>query len=305
MTPPRLARLAGVAAGIAVAAVLPWMFSSYVMGVLSYALTVGVVACSAHLLTHAAGQPTLGQGLYFGTGAYAAVVAAQVFSPHAVVGIGAAIAASMLVAAVAGTLVRRLRGMTFLLATLMLGELGRIAAERLIPHAAQTAPPVTFTPLAGPTTSDGHLYWYTLACAVLLIAVTYVLTSSRLGARLSGLAGNERRLASAGFSGDATLWAGYVAAAGIAGAAGAMLAATRRFAAPADLGFEISSVALIAAIIGGKSPVAAAAAAAGLILLRDLAGNEFTGYSPLVLGIAFLAVALLRSGNLPGRKEPT
>jgi branched-chain amino acid transport system permease protein len=63
---------------------------------------------------------------------------------------------------------------------------------------------------------------------------------------------------------------------------------------PADLGLDVSALALLAAAIGAGSMPGAVAGAVGVVAVRDLLGGSTGGHATAVLGLLFLAVAYRR-----------
>jgi branched-chain amino acid transport system permease protein len=289
---------------IVVAALLPWIVDAYTISVASYALVVAVLALSCQLLTNVAGLATIGQAAYLGVGAYTAAIIARALTPSGPVQLLSAAAVAALVAAVVGLAVCRTRAMAFLLCTLAVGELAHTAAENV---AAVTGggnglstTPVIALPWLEPLARDGHVYLYNLVVAAVLVVAMTILQRSRFGLIMRGIADHEPRMRANGHPADRHLWCTYVMAGALAGAAGAMLIATRRFVSPSDLGFDISALALLAAIIGGRGILVTCAAAGAIIAVRDIAGNVLLGYSPALLGALFIASALVRAGRLTG-----
>jgi branched-chain amino acid transport system permease protein len=154
-----------------------------------------------------------------------------------------------------------------------------------------SAPPVTLWPGGPALTAPAFVYWYVLAVIGLAGLAVAVLLRSRLILVLRGISGHEPRMIALGHRVTARLTAGYAIAAALAGAGGALLVAVNRYVSPADLGFDVASLALLAATIGAGSPLGAAAGAVLIVAVRDGAGISSGGLTPLLLGVTFVAVA--------------
>ncbi len=188
-----------------------------------------------------------------------------------------------------------MRGIWFLVATLAVGELAYVAADRWRPvtggATGLTAEPLM---LAGGATLtlDGHRYLYVFAWFAVFVGAVVWLLTTRFGLVLRGLAANEVRLHADGYAATLWLWSAYVVAGAVAAAGGALMVAGRGYVAPSDLGYVVSALALLAAITGLRHPIWACLAAIGIIAVRDIGGNLLTGRGPLMLGAAFVAAAI-------------
>jgi branched-chain amino acid transport system permease protein len=294
-------RRAGAAtAGIVVfllAAALPAVAGPYPVTVAAVALALAMLAMSTQLLVGVAGLPGFGQAGYFGIGAYTAALLGNAGHPNAVGQLAAATLAGGLAAAITAPLLLRTRGTPFLMATFALQSLLATAASQWTTltggdEGLHTAP-VTLWPGSAPVTAPAHLYWYVLAVFTTGAAGIVLLMRSRLVLALRGIAGHEPRITALGHRVTATLTGGYTAAGALAGAGGALFVAVNQFISPADMGFEIASLMLLAAAIGAGTLPGAAAAAVLIIAVRDLLGTAYSGMGPLLLGLLFITVAYL------------
>ncbi|MDP9282700.1 MAG: branched-chain amino acid ABC transporter permease, partial [Chloroflexota bacterium] len=81
----------------------PWEGSRYATSILRDMLVLAILALSLDLLVGSAGMPSLGHAAYFGAGAYAAAIAGQrLGSDDLLLGLGAAILVSSLLALAIG-----------------------------------------------------------------------------------------------------------------------------------------------------------------------------------------------------------
>src|SRR5207248_879758 len=81
------------------------------------------------------------------------------------------------------------------------------------------------------------------------------------------------------------LLAAYTAAGAIAGVGGALLVGVQRYISPADVGFEVAALVLLAVIIGGASSIGGAFVGAALIVAtRDWLAGPWPGHAPLLAG---------------------
>lgn len=288
----------GLGLAVAAAVVLPWIVDAYTISLASYGLVLGLLALSAHLLTTTVGLPSLGQAAYLGVGAYTAAIVGRSLTSDALVQLLTAAAVAAAAAGVIGAALVRTRGTVFMICSIAVGEVAYLAAERSTPltGGGNGLPSAAVSlPTTAPLVLDGQLYLYVLACTLALAAGLGLLVRSRVGLIWRSVADHEQRMLANGYSAHFRLWQAYTVAGAVAGAAGALLTASRRFISPSDLSFSVGALALLAAIIGGRSLVAVIAAALLLVGLRDLVGGALAGDSPLLLGLVFVAAALVRS----------
>ncbi|WP_432982946.1 branched-chain amino acid ABC transporter permease [Dactylosporangium sp. CA-233914] len=297
MTGParRWATVLVIAGLLAVLAALPWLVNGYVITVATAALTFGLLAVSTQWLAATAGLHTIGQGAYLGIGAYTAAAFAQHVTTSGPVQLAAAATAAASVGALVGAVAVRARAVTYLMITLAVGELaGTVAVQaRAVTGGSDglPVPPVVPLPGLGPVVRDGWAYLYVLVWAVLITAGVVVAHRSRFGLILRGIAGHELRMRANGHPVARQLIAAQALAAAVAGSAGALVAAAHHFLSPADLAFDVSALALVAAIVGGRSIIVTLLAAGGLIVVRDWAAPVTGAHAPLLLGVVFLLVA--------------
>ncbi|MEU8216774.1 branched-chain amino acid ABC transporter permease [Micromonospora taraxaci] len=293
---PRPGVRAGLAGCVGLGALLlPALTDAYTVSLASTALVLAVLAMSTQLLVGVAGLPSFGQAAYLGVGAYTAALLAEAGLTIGPVQLVAAAAAGAVTAAATAPLVLRTRATAFLMVTFAVQSLAATIAAQWSTvtggDEGMHTPPVTVWPGTAPLTGAGYVYWYTLGCFALLAAAVAVLMRSRLALILRGCADHETRMAALGHHVPVELAAGYTAAGALAGASGALLVAVNRYVSPADLGFEIAAVALLAAAIGAGTMTGAVAGAIAVVAARDLVGGATGGHAPALLGALFLAVA--------------
>ena len=93
----------------------------------------------------------------------------------------------------------------------------------------------------------------------------------------------------------------YAIAGAVAGAAGAMWTAQNRFVSPEDLAFEVSAMALLAVVVGGRGRLWVAVFGAALVtIVRDDIGSTAGGHGDLLLGLVFIAVVYLLPRGVAG-----
>lgn len=302
---PRGARIATAVTLVALVAA-PWVLDAYAVSTASKVLVMGLLAMSATLLTGVTGLPTLGQAAYFGIGAYTAALLALSGVTVGVVHIVAAAALATVAALVTGPIVVRTRGITFLMLTLAVGELlhttaiqwGSVTGSTDGLYGVPAVQPVWGMP---PLELDGLRYYYILACFLVLYLVLRVVVRSPFGLALRGIRDNEARMRATGYPVERYTLSAYCLAGGLAGAAGALWVVVQQYVSPGDLAFDVSAMALLAAVIGGLGSLWGACLGAALVVgVRTYLGGEFVGKGELMLGVLFVLVVYLLPRGIAG-----
>lgn len=301
----RRARIVAVATLVLLAAA-PWMLDAYAVSTVSKILVMGLVAMSATLLTGVTGLPTLGQAAYFGIGAYTAALLALSGMTVGVVHLAAAAALATAVAAVTGPFLVRTRGITFLMLTLAVGELVHTLAiqwRSLTGSSDGLYGVPAVRPLWGmaPLELDGFRYYYILVCFVPLYLLVRLVVRSPFGLALRGIRDNEARMRATGYPVERYMFSAHCAAGALAGAAGALWVVVQQYVSPGDLAFDVSAMALLAAVIGGLGSLWGACLGAALVVgVRTYLGGEFVGKGELLLGVLFVIVVYLLPQGVSG-----
>ncbi|MEO3764247.1 ABC transporter permease [Streptomyces sp. B5E4] len=291
---------------VVVLAVLPTMLDAYALSLAGYALALGLLAVSVTVVTGYAGLPTLGQTAPFAVGAYTTAKLAEndwTVGPVQVV-ISAVAAAAFCV--VTGPAVIRARGTTVLMITVAVGELTAIAIGQWKSVTGGTDGLAGFPSTQAfwggePLFEELAIYQYAAVVVVCVVAVALVLLRSPAGKLLTGSREAEERMRASGHPVTRYLLLAYVGAGALAGAGGSLLIAVQSYVSPADVGFEIAALALLAAVIGGITSVIGALVGAGLIVYtRDWLAGSWPGHGPLLLGVLFVAAVYLLPRGIAG-----
>ncbi|TME85523.1 MAG: branched-chain amino acid ABC transporter permease [Chloroflexi bacterium] len=283
-----LSRFALPAAALAVAALLvtfpiwstPWESSRYATGILRDMLILAILALSLDLLVGSAGMPSLGHAAYFGAGAYAAAIAGQrLGNDDLLLGLGAAILVSALLALVIGTVAVRAAGIFFLMLTLAF-------AQMVFAIAFQAAD------ITGG--SNG------LVVFLLVLLLAWRLRSSAYGRALVGLRENERRMRALGYDTTRLKLSAFVVAGAIAGVGGALQAYSIRFVSPNDVGVARSVEAFVSVLIGGVSTLLGPVVGAVVVLFIERVMPSYIAFSETVLGLVFIVFVLAARRGIVG-----
>ena len=284
---------------------VPFFAPAELANALTRILALALLAVSLDLLVGVGGLPSLGHAAPFGVGAYAAGLTAKEVTAFAPVQLAAAVLAGGLLAAATGWLVVRARGTYLLMLTLAVAELVHTLAGRLEITGGTNGlvgiPAITFTPGGEPVRLAGLRYWYVLLVALVCFGLLVVVSRSAFGRSLRGIRDNEQRMSSLGYSTFRIKYTVFVLAGAFAGAAGSLYVVQARFVSPSDLGFEISALALLAVVIGGRGSLWGAVLGTALVFyLRDEVGPQLGGRGGLLLGIVFIAAVYLLPRGFAG-----
>ena len=249
---------------LAVFAALPlsWLLLPGRSLLLNEIAILALFAISLDIVLGYAGVVSLGHAAFFGFGAYTAAIFAKNVMADPLVGLAVAIGASALLGLASSVLILRGSDLTRLMVTLGVASILYELANKLdgLTGGADGLQGVVMGPLTIPLTSlkgfefdlaGRTAYAYTLVVLVLVLLLARRLVHSPFGASLQALRDNRLRATSIGLSVPLRLVAAYTVAAGIAGAAGALLAQTTGFASLDLFDFHRSAEVLLVLVIGG------------------------------------------------------
>jgi branched-chain amino acid transport system permease protein len=265
---------------------------------------LALFALSLDLILGYAGIVSLGHTAFFGLGAYTAALFAKHAMPDPLVGLVVTIAVTAAFGALTSVLILRGSDLTRLMVTLGVAAILYELANKLddITGGADGLQGVVIGPLLGRFEFD--LYGRTAYAYSLLVLVASLLFSRRLvhspfGVSLQALRDNKLRASSIGMSANLRLVAVYTIAAGLAGAAGALLAQTSGFASLDVLDFHRSADVLLALVIGGTGYLYGGVFGAILFkLLHDLVSAWTPQYWTFWLGVFLVALVLIGRDRL-------
>lgn len=289
---------------------LPFFAPAELAIALTRILSLALLAVSLDLLVGVGGLPSLGHAAPFGVGAYAAGLTARELTTWAPAQLLLAVVAGAVLSAGTGWLVVRARGTYLLMLTLAFAEIFHVLAIRWTSvtggdNGLVGIPAITLVPGGEPVTLAGYRYWYVLVVSLLFFLLLLVVSRSAFGRSLRGVRDNEDRMGSLGYSTFAVKYKAFVISGAVAGAAGSLYVVQARFVSPADMAFEVSALALLAVVIGGRGSLWGAVLGAALVFyIRDEIGPELGGRGPLLLGAVFIAAVFLLPRGFAGLRLP-
>ena len=281
----------------ALAFALPALLPGHALIVNEIAI-VALFAVSLDLVLGYTGIVTLGHAAFLGFGAYCAALFAKFIHPDPLLGLAVGVAAATLLGAACSATILRGTDLTRLMVTLGVALLLLELANKLdwLTGGSDGLQGVVMGPLLGRFEFD--LYgqtaaWYSLTVLLLLFALARRWVQSPWGATLKGVRDNPLRAAAIGISVPSRLAVVYTLAAGVAGAAGALLAQTTGFASLDVFALERSADAVLMLVIGGVGWLYGGVLGAVVFkLLHDVISNITPQYWTFWMGL-FLVVLML------------
>lgn len=275
----------------------PFLLSSHALIINEIAI-VALFAVSLDLVLGYTGIVSLGHAAFFGMGAYTAALFAKLVMPDPLVGLAAAIVVSTLLGALCSLTVLRGSDLTRLMVTLgvalLLLELANKFSE--LTGGADGLQGVVMGPLLGKF--DFDLSGRTAACYSLVVLLLLFILARRLakspfGATLMAIRDNRLRAMAIGIPVSSRIAVVYAIAAGVAGAAGALLAQTTGFASLDVFAFDRSADVMLLLVIGGTGWLYGGVAGAVVFkLLQDAISSVTPQYWTFWIGL-FLVILML------------
>lgn len=274
------------------------------------ALIFAGLALSVDLLLGYTGLLSLGQALFFGFGAYVSGFVLARVVPSFWAAIGITLAASLVLAIVAGIISIRARGVYFALITFGLAqvvfkvvyntrEIGGSDGMIGVPEVV-----ADFGLFSVDTASPGGFFMLTLVFMLILYGVCAYFTRTPFGRLLMAIRANESRIAFLGYSPWKGKLASFVLAAVVAAMAGSLYPMLRGIASPELLAFQTSGNAVIMVIIGGVGTLAGALYGSVILTVLKSVIGTYTEHHLIVIGGLFMLSVIYFPRGLAGYVLP-
>lgn len=242
----------------------------YLLDLAFQSLEMGLLAASLWLLIHHLGLVSLGHAAFYGLSGYALALSAPI-TGSVWISAGLGILSAAAYAGATGWFVLRARGLSFLMATLAFAQMLLVLAQDTsyfggsdglyVEGLAAMSPVEKLLAMLGVAGAGGALIWR--------------LGRSPFGLLMSAAHQHEARLTSLGYSVFRIQLLAYVLSASLAGAAGAMHALRFGFVSPALLSWQVSGMALLMVLLGGRRYLVSAwLGALGVTLLHELLASH-------------------------------
>jgi branched-chain amino acid transport system permease protein len=281
----------------ALAFVSPWLLSQHALIINEIAI-VALFAVSLDLVLGYTGIVSLGHAAFLGFGAYSAALFAKHIHPDPLVGLCVGMGAATLLGAMCSLSIMRGSDLTRLMVTLgtalILLELANKYSD--LTGGADGLQGVLMGPLLGQFDFDliGQVAaWYSLSVLFVLFVLARRLVHAPLGATLKAIRDNRLRAMAIGIPVTSRLAVVYTLAAGIAGAAGALMAQTTGFASLDVFALDRSADVMLMLAIGGVGWLyGGIAGAVAFKLMYDVIANITPQYWTFWIGL-FLVVLVM------------
>jgi branched-chain amino acid transport system permease protein len=287
--------LVAIAAGVAVAAAIPWLVSDFLISLALSCLMYAALATSWAMFSGATRYVSLGTSAFFGLGAYVCAWSLTALPWPVVVTGGAVVAAAF--AGLAGLAILHLRGTYFAVLTFGMSELVRHAITYGEKQYAGTVGRVlTVAP------SNRTVYYTVLVIAAAAVVVAVLVRASRFGLALNGIGADEQRAQTLGVP---TRWvkiAGFALSGAFAGAVGAAMAVRWTYIDPASV-FNpfIGLHTVLIAMVGGAASLSGPLLAAVVFsLLAEFLRLQFPYVYLVLLGLSLIVAVLYLPRGLAG-----
>lgn len=252
-----------------------------------------------------AGQISIGHAVFFGVGAYSAVVAYHHYGLPPIAGVPVGIAVSVLIAAIIGVPTVRLAGHYFSMATIAMAELTRVlttTSEYLGGAQGLGGPAMPRTVLDLSFTSAMPYYYIFLAVLGGVLWLTWRMETSRMGFYLRAIKDNERAARSLGVAAGRYKLYAYMLSAALTSVAGGLYLTMFGFIDPdSGFGILISVKMLIMAALGGAGllfgPLIGAAI---LVPLEEISNSLLGGRGAGITFVVYGAIIMIIARFLPG-----
>jgi branched-chain amino acid transport system permease protein len=283
---------------------LPYVLSTYYLGLVVEVLVFALFAMSLDLLIGYAGMASLGHAAYFGVAAYATGLLAAKLGWNVWLVLPISLGAAALTALLFGLLALRTRGSYFLMITLALSQViwGLAFGWRSLTGGDDGLPNIP-RPSIGPYLSlvaDRPFYYFVLLLVGVATALLVAIVSSPFGYALRGIRESETRMLALGYNVKAYRLVAFVLAATFAGVAGSLYVYYTRFVSPDYLEVLRSAEVLLMVILGGAGTLIGPAIGAAIIVLLENIVSAYTERWLLVVGIIYVLVALCAPSGLIG-----
>jgi branched-chain amino acid transport system permease protein len=277
--------------------VTPWVLPKHALIINEIAI-VALFAVSLDLVLGYTGIVSLGHAAFFGMGAYSAALFAKLVMPDPLVGLAFGVGVSVLLGAVASLTVMRGSNLTLLMVTMGVSLILMELANKLdwLTGGADGLQGVIMGPVLGRFEFD--LQGQVSACYSIVVLVVFFFFSRRLvnspfGATLVAIRDNRLRAMAIGIPVAQRLAVVYIIGAGIAGAAGALLAQTSAFASVELFAFDRSADLVLLLVIGGTGWLYGGVLGSIVFkVLQDLISSITPQYWTFWIGL-FLVVLML------------
>ncbi|WP_158059063.1 ABC transporter permease [Halorussus halophilus] len=302
-------RLGAVVVGLL--AIVPFgvevLYSEYALTLLTEVLIWALFALSLDFVLGYAGLVSLGHALFYGTGAYAAVLTLLHVNSSAFVALGAAVVVCAAIAWVIGYLSIRVSGVYFAMITLAFAQLfynavvkfdwtggsdGLFGADVLYGIGSFSMELDDIAEMVPFFTEDALFYYFLLATVVSSYLLARRMMRAPFGSVLQSIRESERRAEFVGYDVTAYKRRAFVVSGALAGLAGGLFAIDNGYAARSLLNWLNSGEVIVMTVLGGMGTLYGPMVGAGVFIGFEDVLSSYTDHWQLVLGVIFVVFVI-------------
>ncbi len=296
----------------------PWVGPAFYVELVAKGMILAIFAMSLDLLVGVTGLVSFGHAAYFGIAAYVLALMTPKYEAASLwLTLPAAVLLAGLAALLIGFFVLRTKGVYFIMVTLAFAQMAYYLFHDTNLGGGSDGIYVNFKPTAAlgsvvPFDLDQPkvLYFFIVACALLVYAVLRQLQRSAFGSILQGIRDNESRMLAMGYPTFRYKLAAFALAGALAGVAGYLYALLFGFVTPEYLSWHQSGNVLLMIILGGMGNFGGAVAGAFAFVAMQEVFSDWTKHWQLIMGGVIVAAVLFLPGGLAAlparlRRKPT
>jgi branched-chain amino acid transport system permease protein len=291
-----------VALGVLVTVPL-WVPGTYYVNIASQILLYAIFALGVNVLAGYAGLVSLGHAGLFGVAAYTGAKILTSGYGHLVSDV-AAVAVTVVAAAVFAVLALRGTGLGFVMITVALGQIVWGVAYRWISLTngdngiSITGRP---SPFGVALTTPRSFYWATFVVFLLAIGSMAIFVASPLGAAVRGTRDQPRRMNALGYHVWMIRFVAFLFSGLWTGVAGLLYLYYNQFVSPQAVALTASAEALLMVISGGTGTLLGPVVGAGLVVIIKNVASAYIERWNFVLGAIFVVIVVfMPEGLVPG-----
>jgi branched-chain amino acid transport system permease protein len=284
-----------VAVSAVVLALVPWIVDLYWLRLLTYALMFAAMSSGLNITAGFTGYPAFGDVVWWGLGSIVTgALMVKADWPFAAA-VPAAVAFCVVLAALVGPALLRLRGHYFAIGTLALNEATRALVQNDPGGTTGGALGLSLPITSGSVESTGRFFYFLFYGALVLsLVVTLLLVRTRVGFGLRAIRADEDAAGSLGVNTTLLKTFAWTLSAGIIGLTGAIYAYFISFVEPPgvfDIGVSIKMFVIV--LLGGVGTVFGPVIGAfGIQLLESEVISNFFDYHLMIFGGIVIAIVL-------------
>lgn len=300
----RLKKMLFYSIGAGIVCLIPWLTSDYFVMMSIRVMFFGMLTMSLTFLAGELGAVSLMQAAFFGISGYSVALLHSRYELTFPIPPLAGLLFAVLAAGLFGLLVVRVRGIYFLMLTLVLGQLvWALASQWSSVTKGDTGIMNIYAPVIfGVSTEKSKTAFYFFQLIFFLGAAWFLgaLKRSPFGLMLRGVRDSETRMKVLGYRVNLLWYAAFVSAAFVAALGGVFFTYFTGLINPHSVSLPSNVEALLAGILGGINSLVGAVVGTGILKTLDVVLSGITKRYMLFMGIMFLLVIMFARQGIVG-----